>query len=35
VAKQDVPLASGFIAVSLALLSAGALLTGVHTGRLV
>ena len=35
VAKQDVPLASGFIAVSLALLAAGALLTGVHTGRLV
>jgi Ca-activated chloride channel homolog len=35
VAKQDVPLAGGFIAVALALLAAGALLTGVRTGRLV
>ncbi|HEX2360491.1 MAG TPA: VWA domain-containing protein [Jiangellaceae bacterium] len=35
VAKQDVPLAGGFIAVALALLVAGALLTGVRTGRLV
>ena len=35
VAKQDVPLAGGFIAVALALLGAGALLTGVRTGRLV
>jgi Ca-activated chloride channel family protein len=35
VAKQDVPLAGGFIAVAFALLAAGALLTGVHTGRLV
>ncbi len=35
VAKQDVPLAGGFIAVGLALLAAGALLTGVRTGRLV
>jgi Ca-activated chloride channel homolog len=35
VAKQDVPLAGGFIAVALAFLAAGALLTGVHTGRLV
>jgi Ca-activated chloride channel homolog len=35
VAKQDVPLASGFIAVALALLAASALLTGVRTGRLV
>ena len=34
VAKQDVPLAGGFIAVALALLAAGALLTGVRTGRL-
>jgi Ca-activated chloride channel homolog len=35
VAKQDVPLAGGFIAVALMLLAAGALLTGVRTGRLV
>ena len=35
VAKQDVPLAGGFIAVALVLLAAGALLTGVRTGRLV
>jgi Ca-activated chloride channel homolog len=35
VAKQDVPLASGFIAVALVLLAVGALLTGVRTGRLV
>ena len=35
VAKQDVPLAGGFIAVALPLLAAGALLTGVRTGRLV
>ena len=35
VAKQDVPLAGGFIAVALALLAVGALLTGVRTGRLV
>ena len=35
VAKQDVPLAGSFIAVALALLAAGALLTGVRTGRLV
>ena len=35
VAKQDVPLAGGFIAVGLALLAAGALVTGVRTGRLV
>jgi Ca-activated chloride channel family protein len=35
VAKQDVPLAGGFIAVALALLAAGALVTGVRTGRLV
>ena len=35
VAKQDVPLAGGFIAVALALLVVGALLTGVRTGRLV
>ena len=35
VAKQDVPLAGGFIAVALALLAAGALLSGVRTGRLV
>ncbi|HVD17508.1 MAG TPA: VWA domain-containing protein [Propionibacteriaceae bacterium] len=34
VAKQDVPLAGGFIAVALPLLAAGALLTGVRTGRL-
>jgi Ca-activated chloride channel family protein len=34
VAKQDVPLAGGFIAVALALLGVGALLTGVRTGRL-
>jgi Ca-activated chloride channel family protein len=35
VAKQDVPLAGGFIAVALVLLTVGALLTGVRTGRLV
>lgn len=35
VAKQDVPLAGGFIGVALALLAAGALLTGARTGRLV
>jgi Ca-activated chloride channel family protein len=35
VAKQDVPLAGGFIAVALVLLAAGAVLTGVRTGRLV
>jgi Ca-activated chloride channel family protein len=35
VAKQDVPLAGGFITVALALLAAGALLTGVRMGRLV
>jgi Ca-activated chloride channel family protein len=35
VAKQDVPLAGGFVAVALPLLAAGALLTGVRTGRLV
>jgi Ca-activated chloride channel family protein len=35
VAMQDVPLAGGFIAVALALLTVGALLTGVRTGRLV
>ena len=35
VAKQDVPLAGGFIAVALVLLAIGALLTGVRTGRLV
>jgi Ca-activated chloride channel homolog len=35
VAKQDVPLAGGFIAVALVLLAVGALLTGVRTGRLV
>ncbi len=35
VAKQDVPLAGGFIAVALALLAMGALLTGIGTGRLV
>ena len=34
VAKQDVPLAGGFIAVALALLAAGTLLTGARTGRL-
>jgi Ca-activated chloride channel family protein len=35
VAKQDVPLAGGFIAVALVLLGVGALLTGLRTGRLV
>ena len=35
VAKQDVPLAGGFIALALALLAVGALLNGVRTGRLV
>jgi len=35
VAKQDVPLAGGFIAVALVLLAVGALLTGLRTGRLV
>ena len=35
VAKQDVPLAGGFIAVALLLLAVGTLLTGVRTGRLV
>ena len=35
VARQDVPLAGGFIAVALALLASGALLTAVRTGRLV
>jgi Ca-activated chloride channel homolog len=35
VAKQDVPLAGGFIAAALVLLAVGALLTGVRTGRLV
>jgi Ca-activated chloride channel family protein len=35
VAKQDVPLAGGFIGLALALLAVGALLTGVRTGRLV
>jgi Ca-activated chloride channel family protein len=35
VAEQDVPLAGGLIAVALALLAVGALLTGVRTGRLV
>ena len=35
VAKQDVPLAGGFIAVALALLAVGALLTAVRVGRLV
>jgi Ca-activated chloride channel homolog len=35
VARQDVPLAGGFIAVALALLAIGALLTGLRTGRLV
>ena len=34
VAKQDVPLAGGFIAVALVLLAVGALLTGARTGRL-
>jgi Ca-activated chloride channel family protein len=34
VAKQDVPLAGGFSAAALALLVAGALITGVRTGRL-
>ena len=35
VARQDVPLAGGFIAVALALLASGALLTAVRCGRLV
>lgn len=35
VARQDVPLAGGLIALALVLLVAGALLTGVRTGRLV
>ena len=35
VAEQDVPLAGGFIAVALALLATGALITGVRAGRLV
>jgi Ca-activated chloride channel homolog len=35
VAKQDVPLAGGFIVVALVLVAVGALLTGVRTGRLV
>ncbi|HJV14821.1 MAG TPA: VWA domain-containing protein [Propionibacteriaceae bacterium] len=35
VAKQDVPLAGGFIVVALGLLATGALLTGLRTGRLV
>jgi Ca-activated chloride channel homolog len=35
VAKQDVPLAGGFIVVALALLAVGALITGIRTGRLV
>ena len=35
VAKQDVPLAGGFIGVALVLLAVGGLLTGVRTGRLV
>ena len=35
VAKQDVPLAGGFIAGALALLAVGALLTAVRTGRFV
>ncbi len=35
VANQDVPLAGAFIAVALALLVAGALITGFRTGRLV
>jgi Ca-activated chloride channel homolog len=35
VAKQDVALAGGFIALALALLAVGTLLTGLRTGRLV
>jgi hypothetical protein len=35
VAEQEVPLAGGFIAVALALLAVGALLTALRTGRLV
>jgi Ca-activated chloride channel family protein len=35
VAKQDVPLAGGFIAMALVLLAVGAILTGLRTGRLV
>jgi Ca-activated chloride channel homolog len=35
VARQDVPLAGGFIAVGLVMLAVGALLTGVRTGSLV
>jgi Ca-activated chloride channel family protein len=35
VAKQDVPLAGGLVAVALALLTAGALINGVRTGRVV
>jgi len=35
VAKQDVPLAGGFIALALALLAVGALLTVTRTGRIV
>jgi len=35
VAKQDVPLAGAFIVLALALLGAGALLTGVRTGRVI
>jgi Ca-activated chloride channel family protein len=35
VARQDVPLAGAFIAVALALLAAGAVLTGLRTGRVV
>ena len=35
VAKQDVPLAGAFIALALVLLAAGAVLTGVRTGRVV
>jgi Ca-activated chloride channel family protein len=35
VAKQEVPLAGGFIAVAVALLAAGAVLTGIRSGRLV
>ena len=34
-AKQEVPLAGGFIAVALMLLAVGALLTGIRTGRFV
>lgn len=34
-AKQDVPLAGGFIALALVLLAVGAVLTGVRTGRLI